>query len=62
MNEDLKNAVQTVLDFMDKCEGGTSYLITPDGKWLTSDWGYVYDGLEKLKKWMGGDHVDPSER
>lgn len=49
---ELANAVYVVLSFIDKCpDGGTSYLTTPDGTKLTTDWGYVCEGLETLKEY-----------
>ena len=55
MNDDyaeLANAAHIVLSFIDKCpDGGTSYLITPDGTKLTTDWGYVCDGLILLEEY-----------
>jgi hypothetical protein len=38
---DIKQATKLLLDFIESCPGGESYLITPDGEELRTDWGYV---------------------
>lgn len=47
----LAEATEMVLDFIRKCEGSESYLITPDGKELFTDWAYVESGLEQIIEW-----------
>lgn len=49
--ERLKEACLLLLDFIDSCPGGDSWLETPDGHELRTDWGYVIEGLEEIKKW-----------
>jgi hypothetical protein len=43
-----------VLDFIRKCEGNDAYITTPDGERLSSDWGYVEEGLEEIIRWSEG--------
>ena len=45
---DLVDAIEKVLNFLDLCDGGESYMTMPNGERLTTDWGYVYDGLTML--------------
>lgn len=46
----LKEAVQTLRDFIDSCGGYyTSCLIAPDGSELYTDWGYVNEGLDLIE-------------
>ena len=47
--KELADAVHVVLSFLDKCHGGETYLIAPDGTELSMDVGYVCEGLETLK-------------
>jgi len=50
----LAEAAQMVLDFIRKCEGNDAYITTPDGERLSSDWGYVDEGLEEIIRWAEG--------
>ena len=47
----LLQATKTVLEFMGLCGGTTAFLITPDDKRLSCDWGYVEDGLRELVRY-----------
>ena len=47
----LAEAAQMVHDFIEKCEGYTDCITTPDGEKLHSDWGYVEEGLEEIIRW-----------
>lgn len=49
--ECLAVATKMVMDFICKCEGSQSYLITPDGEELFTDWVYVERGLEQIMEW-----------
>lgn len=31
-----------------------AYITTPDGESLSSDWGYVDEGLEEIIRWVEG--------
>lgn len=46
---ELARAAEVVLSFLDKCHGGETYIIAPDGTELSMDVGYVCEGLETLK-------------
>ena len=48
---DIKQAAKLLSDFIDSCPGGDSYLITPDGKELRTDWGYAVDGIQLIHDW-----------
>lgn len=48
---DIKQAAKLLLDFVENCPGGESYLVTPDGEDLMTDWGYVADGLRLIHDW-----------
>lgn len=49
----LKEAVQTIRDFMDSCGGYyTSCLVTQDGTELYTDWGYVCEGLDLIEDYV----------
>lgn len=52
--EYLAVAAKTVHDFIEKCEGYTDCITTPDGEKLHSDWGYVEEGLEEIIRWAKG--------
>lgn len=47
----LAEAAKMVHDFIEKCEGYTDCITTPDGEKLHSDWGSVVDGLEEIIWW-----------
>lgn len=47
----VKAATTILLDIIDEWEGGESWLKTPDGKQIRCDVGYLYEGLNELKKW-----------
>ena len=49
--ECLAVAAKTVHDFIEKCEGYTDCITTPDGEKLHSDWGYVEESLEEIIGW-----------
>ncbi len=49
--ERILESCQNLLDFIGSSPGGDSWLETPDGKMLRTDWGYVMDGLICLKEW-----------
>ena len=48
---DIKQAAKLLSDFVESCPGGDSYLITPDGEELRTDWGYVTDGIQLIYGW-----------
>lgn len=48
---DIKQAAKLLLDFIKSCSGGDSYLITPNGEELRTDWGYAMDGVQLIYKW-----------
>ena len=48
---DIKQATKLLLDFIKSCPGGDSYLITPDGEELRTDWGYTTDGIQLIHDW-----------
>ena len=48
---DIKQAAKLLLDFIESCPGGDSYLITPDGEELRTDWGYAMDGVQLIYGW-----------
>ena len=47
----IKQAAKLLLDFIESCPGGDSYLITPDGEALRTDWGYATDGIQLIYDW-----------
>lgn len=47
----LADATKILLDFVNGCDGGDSYLVTPDREHLRTDWGYVLEGLELIREW-----------
>lgn len=47
----IEQACKDLIDFIGSCRGGDSYLKTPDGGILTTDWGYVREGLLLLYGW-----------
>lgn len=54
MNDDyteLAYSVHVVLNFLEECHGGETYLNAPDGTELSMDVGYVCEGLETLKEY-----------
>ena len=48
---DIKQAAKLLLDFIESCPGGDSYLITPDGEELRTDWGYAMEGIQLIHDW-----------
>ena len=48
---DIKQAAKLLSDFIESCPGGDSYLITPDGENLETDWGYVAEGIQLIHDW-----------
>lgn len=48
---DIKQAAKLLLDFIESCPGGDSYLITPDGETLRTDWGYAAEGIQLIYDW-----------
>lgn len=49
---DIEQACKVLIDFIGSSRGGDSWLETPDGNILTTDWGYVWDGLRQLSRWV----------
>lgn len=49
--QDIKQAAKLLSDFIGSCPGGDSYLITPDGEKLRTDWGYVTEGIQLIHDW-----------
>lgn len=47
----IKQAAKLLLDFIESCPGGESYLITPDDKELITDWGYAMEGIQLIYDW-----------
>lgn len=48
---DIKQAAKLLSDFIESCPGGDSYLITPDGEVLRTDWGYAMEGIQLIYDW-----------
>ena len=48
---DIKQAAKLMSDFIESCPGGDSYLITPDGEELRTDWGYAAEGIQLIHDW-----------
>ena len=48
---DIKQAAKLLSDFIESCPGGDSYLITPDGEKLRTDWGYAMEGIQLIHDW-----------
>lgn len=48
---DIKQAAKLLSDFIESCPGGDSYLITPDGEELRTDWGYAMEGIQLIHDW-----------
>lgn len=48
---DIKQAAKLLSDFIESCPGGDSYLITPDGEELRTDWGYTMEGIQLIHDW-----------
>ncbi|HAE24231.1 MAG TPA: hypothetical protein DCG33_02725 [Prevotellaceae bacterium] len=48
---DIKQAAKLLSDFIESCPGGESYLITPDGEELRTDWGYATEGIQLIYDW-----------
>ena len=48
---DIKQAAKLLSDFIESCLGGDSYLITPDGEELRTDWGYATEGIQLILDW-----------
>lgn len=48
---DIKQAAKLLSDFIESCPGGDSYLITPDGEELRTDWGYATEGIKLIHDW-----------
>jgi hypothetical protein len=48
---DIKQAAKLLSDFILSCPGGDSYLITPDGEELRTDWGYALEGMQLIHDW-----------
>ena len=48
---DIKQATKLLSDFIESCPGGDSYLITPDGEELRTDWGYATEGIQLIHDW-----------
>lgn len=48
---DIKQAAKLLSDFIESCPGGDSYLITPDGEELRTDWGYALEGIRLIHDW-----------
>lgn len=48
---DIKQAAKLLSDFIESCPGGNSYLITPDGEELRTDWGYAEEGIQLIHDW-----------
>ena len=48
---DIKQSAKLLSDFIESCTGGCSYLITPDGEELRTDWGYTTDGIQLIHDW-----------
>ena len=48
---DIKQAAKLMSDFIESCPGGNSYLITPDGEELRTDWGYATEGIQLILDW-----------
>ena len=48
---DIKQAAKLLSDFIESCPGGDSYLITPDGEELRTDWGYATEGIQLIHDW-----------
>ena len=48
---DIKQAAKLLSDFIESCPGGDSYLITPDGEELRTDWGYAMEGIQLIYEW-----------
>lgn len=49
---DIKQAAKLLLNFIENCPGGDSYLITPDGEELRTDWGYAMEGIQLIYDWV----------
>ena len=47
----IKQAAKLLSDFIESCPGGDSYLITPDGEELRTDWGYAMEGIQLIYDW-----------
>ena len=47
----VKQACQVLLEFIDSCPGGETWLQTPDGEKLSCDLGYLLEGLKEIKAW-----------
>lgn len=50
----LIEAVETIKEFINSCEGSTTALITKSGEMLCTDWGYFEDGLDEIEKYARG--------
>lgn len=48
---DIKQTAKLLSDFIESCAGGESYLITPDGETLRTDWGYATEGIQLIHDW-----------
>lgn len=48
---DIKQAAKLLSDFIESCPGGDSYLITPNGEELRTDWGYAMEGIQLIHDW-----------
>lgn len=48
---DIKQAAKLLSDFIESCPSGDSYLITPDGEELITDWGYATEGIQLIHDW-----------
>ena len=48
---DIKQAAKLLSDFIESCPGGMSYLITPNGEELRTDWGYASEGIQLIYDW-----------
>ena len=60
MNKDIAQACRTILEFIDSCPSGATWVRTPTGELLVTDWGYVIEGLEALEKWARNSACDNS--
>ena len=47
----LGDAVRVIRDFLNECTGKTTWIGTPDGVILETDWGYVEEGLKLLEEY-----------
>lgn len=47
----VKETTTILLDVIDEWGGGESWLKAPDGKQIRCDVGYLYEGLNELKRW-----------